>query len=870
MDSSTIIPIITTLIVLWVTAAALKEFAVRRKEKMSGSTSTKEADETQPEPPAKKISAIVRLLHHAAAPFRQMTRAWSNLIFALLEDGGLLFSLIAGLPLLILLGTAAAGSLLAPSFAYSAWDVGSAGKALIWIVVWLLCLIALPGFFSGIKSSYRGESGSTTPVRLRRVIILAGIAVVLIPVSLRFWPGLVSVEISFMGGAAVNLVTSAEAGSEAVKPGSTPAKNNLLKNGDFERIRGSRLLGWETGIYGNETETVRFSVVKGGAYSGDYYVTIENLEANDSKLVQRVNPKPDTLYKLSCMVKAEGLGKQGKGANITSLETFETSPDVKNSSGKWEKIVFYGKSGPSGEEIYVTARLGGYGAVSTGKASFDDFRMEEVTSLPPGTKAARLYKIRPAHQVPPGLPTIHVFMYSSTLLFLVLFLLTYYYIFRKKTNELSVVKSKHLELSFFIILGGTFVLRLLLAPVIDGFSTDVNTFKIWAGMAAHRGLPDFYSGEMQVDYPPGYMYILYLIGLLKKLFSLPIESKSFLVMIKMPAMIADILTAFIVFKLAKRAVVPADKGFVPGHTATGGGQEGYGVLAAGVLSLFYALNPAVILNSAVWGQVDSFLTLFILLALLFLYKDKLELTAVIFTIAVLIKPQALIFAPVGIYAFIRKRSLKVFLRSFFLMIATFVILILPFAIKQPPLWIFDLYKSTLSSYPFASLNAFNLFALSGGNYANEADMFFIFSYRVWGFIFIAAIVVFSACLFFKGKNKDKDRSKIFFIALFIIAAVFILSYKMHERYLFPALCLALISYIFTGDRRLLFIFGSFTLTHFVNTALILDLVVRSGVDRFPRDNFWLYLISFINLALLMYTIQTGTDIYWNSTKGEKK
>ena len=65
----------------------------------------------------------------------------------------------------------------------------------------------------------------------------------------------------------------------------------------------------------------------------------------------------------------------------------------------------------------------------------------------------------------------------------------------------------------------------------------------------------------------------------------------------------------------------------------------------------------------------------------------------------------------------------------------------------------------------------------------------------------------------------------------------------------------------TRDRRLLFIFAGFTLTHFINTALILDLVTRVGRDRFPPDNFWLYLISFINLALLVYTVQTGWNIY---------
>jgi Gpi18-like mannosyltransferase len=871
MSSSTIIPIITTLIVLWVITAALKEFALRRKEKIKASAFKDEPADAQQEAPTQKASAAARPLNAASIPFQLLSRGWSKLLFELMADNCLLFTLITALLLLALLCAAAAGAMMAPGLVYSAWSNGDTGSVLLCLALWLLCLIALPAMLSGIKDAYRGEYRGPAPVRLRLLLILAGIGIVLIPVSLRCWPGLFfSDNAAFGRGAVVHLRTGAEEGGvRAVKPDSQPAENNLLKNGDFEKLRGNKLLGWETDIYGDKPETVRFTVVEGGAFSGDNYVIVENLEANDSKLVQRVKLKPRALYKISCMVKAEGVGKQGKGANITVLNIFKTSRQVKDTAGKWEKLVFYGKSGPYGEEVAVTARLGGYGAVSTGKAAFDDFRVEEVTSLPEGTKATQLYKIMPGHRQPPGLPIMHTFMYSSMFLFLVLFLISYYFIFKNKTYELPAVKFNYLELTFFIVLTASFVLRLLLAPVIEGFSTDVNTFKAWAGMAAHRGLTNFYSGEMHVDYPPGYIYILYLIGLLKKLFSLAFESKSYLVLIKLPAMIADMLTALIIYKVAKRAVLPAVNRFAPGN-AGGGGKEGYGVFAAGVLSLFYALNPAVILNSAVWGQVDSFFTLFILLALLFLYKDKFEAAAVIFVLALLIKPQALIFTPVFIYAFIKKRSIKVFLRSFFLMIATFVILILPFAVNRPLLWIFDLYKTTLSSYPFACLNAFNLFALTGGNYAKDTETFFIFSYRIWGYVFIAAIVMFSAFLFFKSKNKNKDkdidRTKIFFIAMFIISAVFILSSRMHERYLFPVLCLSLISYVFTGDKRLLFVFAGFTLTHFVNTALVLDSVVRLGVDRFPHANILLYLISFINLALLVYTVQTGVDIYLNRTQ----
>ena len=65
-----------------------------------------------------------------------------------------------------------------------------------------------------------------------------------------------------------------------------------------------------------------------------------------------------------------------------------------------------------------------------------------------------------------------------------------------------------------LVFGGALLLRLLLAYTTHGFSNDIACFAAWADRIFTLGPGQFYSAEMFTDYPPGFMYVLYLIGAL--------------------------------------------------------------------------------------------------------------------------------------------------------------------------------------------------------------------------------------------------------------------------------------------------------------------------------------------------------------------
>ena len=77
-------------------------------------------------------------------------------------------------------------------------------------------------------------------------------------------------------------------------------------------------------------------------------------------------------------------------------------------------------------------------------------------------------------------------------------------------------------------------------------------FSAWAQHAAEVGLPDFIYLRMWADYPPGYIYVLYVIGLIGRVLGLSSTSAAFHFLVKLPAIFADLGCAYIVYRLARK------------------------------------------------------------------------------------------------------------------------------------------------------------------------------------------------------------------------------------------------------------------------------------------------------------------------------
>ena len=88
-------------------------------------------------------------------------------------------------------------------------------------------------------------------------------------------------------------------------------RENLLVNGDFSLLDGGLPSGWRVEAWFTEDGVSELSVDPDG-YDGNS-ARIRNNSLNDARFAQTVAVEPDTLYRVSCVCRASGIGDAGRG-----------------------------------------------------------------------------------------------------------------------------------------------------------------------------------------------------------------------------------------------------------------------------------------------------------------------------------------------------------------------------------------------------------------------------------------------------------------------------------------------------------------------------------------------------------------------------
>lgn len=376
-----------------------------------------------------------------------------------------------------------------------------------------------------------------------------------------------------------------------------------------------------------------------------------------------------------------------------------------------------------------------------------------------------------------------------------------------------------------------FLLRLILAASCKGFDTDISCFGGWALRAYEQGFANFYAADVFTDYPPGYIYILYGIGGILHHFELDVFSASGLILLKMPSIICDILAGICLYRIACKHLAPN---------------------AALFSSALYLFNPAVLLNSVIWGQVDSVLVFLVLLLCFTLTEEKTVPACFVFAAGVLFKPQMLVFAPLLLFGIYEWEVLHFSTwRRFFLRfsgglcaIATLILAMLPFGLEK----VLPQYTDTLGSYPYVSVNAYNFWALFGQNWESQDSIILGVSYKTIGTLILLMLTVLSAVMFDILRRKHQ-KERYFLTGVFLITTTFMFSIRMHERYLYPTMLLLLITYILSRKTAFLGAYICISLAHFLNVWHVLYHYDPS--HYYETEHIVIY-ISAVMLAAVMY------------------
>ncbi|MDL2235014.1 glycosyltransferase family 39 protein [Christensenellaceae bacterium OttesenSCG-928-L17] len=577
-------------------------------------------------------------------------------------------------------------------------------------------------------------------------------------------------------------------------------ETEILYNGTFSIMEEGETLpdGWHYEAWVESGSDVYVDPV---SYQGTA-VVIHNFQPNDARIIQRIAVEPNTCYQFTCEVLAKDI-PSGAGATISVMDTLVSSEACYETDG-WVTVRLTGVTEDDQTEIVLGLRLGGYSMLSTGTAMFQNVTVKKLDTVPAHARRLALAEIpvqdediteeEPARE--PDWLAVAMAVILCALLSVALYIAVIH-----KSRHGSRLAASHLEAGL-LILAGAFFVRVVLSIVFVGHSTDIACFAAWADAMAEHGPGGFYTIDMFADYPPGYMYILWLFGALRSLFHLSYNSTLFILLLKLPAIAADLCSAWLVYRFALKKGIRGDR--------------------AVLLLAIAALCPVFAFVSGGWGQIDSLLTLCIVGAIVLFANDKRILAGVLYGAAILLKPQALMAGPLLAAAYLLPEKQvpyrRTLLRAAAAVIGAVLVILLfslPFGVNMEHGWLIEKYFSTANSYPYASVEAFNLAALAGGNWTDIKEVPLLFSYGVWGIIGIVLSVVFAVALYIK----ERERSTMGALCLamgVLFASLFAWGPYMHERYLFPALLLLLLAAVEYDDRRLMACFFWFSISLLFN------------------------------------------------------
>lgn len=385
------------------------------------------------------------------------------------------------------------------------------------------------------------------------------------------------------------------------------------------------------------------------------------------------------------------------------------------------------------------------------------------------------------------------------------------------------------------VLAAGVIAHIICAAVFKGHKTDMACFSAWSDRIFRNGIGQFYNDGGFHDYPPGYVYIMYVLGAVKTAFNMQ-DGPVLWVWLKLPAIIADMVTGWLVYKIASKKFTDA---------------------ASAVMAGLLVLNPAVIMNSSTWGQVDSILGLFCVLAIYCTAERKFIPAFFWFAAGVLIKPQAAFFAPVIIFGlidelFIREKFSVQKLIKYILWaaaaVAAMFILFMPFG-ENPIKGISTIvgqYLETLGEYNYATVNAFNIYAAFGMNWEALTPVLSVIGYGMY-----AVIIAFSAVVFFKSKNPARH----YLVSFILVFSIYMLTVKMHERYAFPGIFMLIFALALVPSARTMTAYGLFSLSQMYNMAwalFIYDAGNYWSINGAVAPAGWINVIIFAVCMVLMW------------------
>jgi len=373
-------------------------------------------------------------------------------------------------------------------------------------------------------------------------------------------------------------------------------------------------------------------------------------------------------------------------------------------------------------------------------------------------------------------------------------------------------------------------LNLGLMPL--GEHYDLFLFQSWGNRALQEGLPSLYQDKLEKDFnqetsnhPPLHLYLLRFDAWLNfRLFqdNTPL-TPHYLVISKLIACLSNITIGLLIYFYIRFQ---------------------RGLKMAFLVTAIYLLNPALIYDISYWGQADAIGTLFMLLSILLLMKNRPLGSTVCLSLGVLIQLRAIILLPVLFLVIIKKERIRKILVIVIINILLIAGVCLPYLRAHQAENLLRVVIDSPGTFSYVTCAAANFWYLISPHYPidevlkDTIPIFGVSLRMVGSTLFILYILL---VLYHLHKNGD-----VLLASAAICFAFFMLPTQIHSRYLFPFFALLALS--LTKNKKFFYIFIILSLSYLLNLMMVL---------QFPWRQYYIYYFiqSTLNRLIERYSFE---------------
>ena len=410
------------------------------------------------------------------------------------------------------------------------------------------------------------------------------------------------------------------------------------------------------------------------------------------------------------------------------------------------------------------------------------------------------------------------------------------------TDGVTLALGQSERRALILILGLALIIQLLLAPY-RGFLGDLQLYLAWGSTFLSHPLTIYRVSK--ANYPPLVIYIAaLLVATYRGLGSLmhhpavlgsPDTAGKYAVIwfwAKLPIVATNIGATWLIYKLARAMTAPR-----------------WALLAAAA----YGLAPALLLDGAVWGQTDGVPVFLILAAIYYMFAKRPLLTGALFGLALMIKPQPVVFLPVLIVYLLVTDGWRDTFKLGTAAAAVMLVLCLPYLIPPHPQLLYY-YQGTMQSFTLATKNAFNLWYIIDPAALSQTRLLGPLTADTLGLVLFIPVMALALALVWYLRSTAS-----LFMAMGLVAVGFFdVTTLQHERYLFQALPFLLLSGL--CYRPFVRHYALASVTVFLNMFVVavasnINLPVFTALDGFfAQHPQLLVVIAYLNVQLLVAMI----------------